>query len=140
MFLVYLIVLVALLYLRWVRRKKSVAYATEILQIFTNQTNGQQVAFRHIFCYASSQTTHRLHEFDSDIVYKWNVICFNDAKLRWKNEISNCSKTGGKIRKLENERINKGGGWGVRKETEKFGRGLRGILVKKGCKEGGVSL
>jgi len=83
MFLVYLIVLVALLYLRWVRRKKSVAYATEILQIFTNQTNGQQVAFRHIFCYASSQTTHRLHEFDSDIVYKWNVICFNDAKLRW---------------------------------------------------------
>ena len=34
---------------------------------------------------------------------KWNVICFNDAKLRLKNEISNCSKTGGKIRKLENE-------------------------------------
>ena len=61
MFLVYLIVLVALLYLRWVRRKKSVAYATEILQIFTNQTKGQRVAFRHILCYASSQTTHRLH-------------------------------------------------------------------------------
>ena len=28
----------------------------------------------------------------------------------------------------------------VRKETEKFGRGLRGILVKKGRKKGGVSL
>ena len=28
----------------------------------------------------------------------------------------------------------------VRKETEKNGRGVRGILVKKGCKEGGVSL
>ncbi|EFS97476.1 hypothetical protein HMPREF1977_1227 [Capnocytophaga ochracea F0287] len=28
----------------------------------------------------------------------------------------------------------------VRKETEKFGRELRGFLVKKGCKEGGVSL
>ena len=28
----------------------------------------------------------------------------------------------------------------IRKETEKFGRELRGILVKKGCKEGGVSL
>ena len=27
-----------------------------------------------------------------------------------------------------------------RKETEKFGRELRRILVKKGCKEGGVSL
>ena len=27
-----------------------------------------------------------------------------------------------------------------RKETEKFGRELRGILAKKGCKEGGVSL
>jgi len=28
----------------------------------------------------------------------------------------------------------------VRKKTEKFGRGLRGILVKKGYKRGGVSL
>ena len=28
----------------------------------------------------------------------------------------------------------------VRKETEKFGRGLREVLVKKGCKMGGVSL
>ena len=28
----------------------------------------------------------------------------------------------------------------IRKETEKFGRGLRGILVKKGCEEGGLSL
>ena len=27
-----------------------------------------------------------------------------------------------------------------RKKTEKFGRELRGVLVKKGCKEGGVSL
>ncbi|AVM55287.1 glycosyltransferase [Capnocytophaga sp. oral taxon 864] len=27
-----------------------------------------------------------------------------------------------------------------RKETEKFGRGLREILMKKGCKMGGVSL
>ena len=30
----------------WVRRKKSVAYATEILQIYTNQTNRQQVAWK----------------------------------------------------------------------------------------------
>jgi len=28
----------------------------------------------------------------------------------------------------------------IRKETEKFGRELREVLVKKGCKEGGVSL
>ena len=28
----------------------------------------------------------------------------------------------------------------IRKETEDFRRGLRGILVKKGCKMGGVSL
>ena len=28
----------------------------------------------------------------------------------------------------------------VRKETEKFGRGEVGFLMKKGCKEGGVSL
>ncbi|AVM55320.1 glycosyltransferase [Capnocytophaga sp. oral taxon 864] len=28
----------------------------------------------------------------------------------------------------------------VRKETEKFGRELRGVLVKKGCEKGGVSL
>ena len=28
----------------------------------------------------------------------------------------------------------------VRKETEKNGRELRGILMKKGCKKGGVSL
>ena len=28
----------------------------------------------------------------------------------------------------------------IRKETEKFGRRLRVFLVKKGCKEGGVSL
>ena len=28
----------------------------------------------------------------------------------------------------------------IRKETEKFGRGEVGFLVKKGCKEGGVSL
>ena len=27
-----------------------------------------------------------------------------------------------------------------RKKTEKFGKGLRGILMKKGCKKGGVSL
>ena len=27
-----------------------------------------------------------------------------------------------------------------RKETEEIGRRLRGILMKKGCKEGGVSL
>ena len=47
------------------------------------------------------------------------------------------------MREWENERMRKwenGEGWGVRKETEKFGRGLRGILVKKGCKKGGVSL
>ena len=31
-------------------------------------------------------------------------------------------------------------GWRIRKEAEKFGRELRGILVKKGCKMGGVSL
>ena len=29
---------------------------------------------------------------------------------------------------------------GFRKETEKFGSESGGILVKKGCKEGGVSL
>ena len=28
----------------------------------------------------------------------------------------------------------------IRKETEKNGRELREVLVKKGCKEGGVSL
>ena len=28
----------------------------------------------------------------------------------------------------------------IRKETEKFGRGEGGFLVKKGCKEGGSSL
>ena len=28
----------------------------------------------------------------------------------------------------------------IRKETEKFGRELREVLVKKGCKMGGVSL
>jgi len=28
----------------------------------------------------------------------------------------------------------------IRKETEKFGRGERGFLMKKGCKMGGVSL
>ena len=28
----------------------------------------------------------------------------------------------------------------IRKETEKFGRGEGGVLMKKGCKEGGVSL
>ena len=31
-------------------------------------------------------------------------------------------------------------GQGVRKETEKNGRELREVLVKKGCKMGGVSL
>ncbi|WP_083477073.1 glycosyltransferase [Capnocytophaga sp. oral taxon 380] len=31
-------------------------------------------------------------------------------------------------------------GWRVRKETKKFGREEGGVLVKKGCKEGGVSL
>jgi len=29
---------------------------------------------------------------------------------------------------------------GIRKETEKFGRGEVGFLMKKDCKEGGVSL
>ena len=28
----------------------------------------------------------------------------------------------------------------IRKETENFGRGKGGFLMKKGCKEGGVSL
>ncbi|WP_289013089.1 glycosyltransferase [uncultured Capnocytophaga sp.] len=28
----------------------------------------------------------------------------------------------------------------MRKETERFGRGEEGFLVKKGCKMGGVSL
>ena len=31
-------------------------------------------------------------------------------------------------------------GWRIRKETESFGRGKGEILVKKGCKEGMVSL
>ena len=31
-------------------------------------------------------------------------------------------------------------GWRIRKETEEFGRGERGFLMKKGCKMGGVSL
>ncbi|WP_258868758.1 glycosyltransferase [Capnocytophaga ochracea] len=31
-------------------------------------------------------------------------------------------------------------GWSIRKETEKFGRGEVGFLMKKGCKEGGGSL
>jgi len=31
-------------------------------------------------------------------------------------------------------------GWRIRKEAKKNGRELREILVKKGCKEGGVSL
>ncbi|AVM55085.1 glycosyltransferase [Capnocytophaga sp. oral taxon 864] len=30
--------------------------------------------------------------------------------------------------------------WRIRKETEIFRRRLRAFLVKKGCKEGGVSL
>ena len=33
-----------------------------------------------------------------------------------------------------------GRGWRIRKETEDFRRGLRGFLVKKGCKMGEVSL
>ena len=32
------------------------------------------------------------------------------------------------------------GGWRIRKITEKFKRRLRGFLMKKGCKESGVSL
>nr|WP_255495778.1 glycosyltransferase [Capnocytophaga sp. oral taxon 903] len=28
----------------------------------------------------------------------------------------------------------------IRKISKKFGRGLREVLVKKGCKEGGISL
>ncbi|WP_258868770.1 glycosyltransferase [Capnocytophaga ochracea] len=31
-------------------------------------------------------------------------------------------------------------GWRIRKKTEKFGREEGEFLVKKGCKEGGVSL
>jgi len=31
-------------------------------------------------------------------------------------------------------------GWRIRKEAEKFGRGEGEILMKKGCKKGGVSL
>ncbi|WP_278591332.1 glycosyltransferase [Capnocytophaga ochracea] len=31
-------------------------------------------------------------------------------------------------------------GWSIRKETERFGREEGGFLVKKGYKEGGVSL
>nr|WP_083475890.1 glycosyltransferase [Capnocytophaga sp. oral taxon 324] len=31
-------------------------------------------------------------------------------------------------------------GLGARKKTEKFGKELRGFLMKKGCKMGGVSL
>nr|WP_152683151.1 glycosyltransferase [Capnocytophaga ochracea] len=31
-------------------------------------------------------------------------------------------------------------GWRFRKETEEFGRGERGFLMKKGCKEGGVRI
>jgi len=31
-------------------------------------------------------------------------------------------------------------GWGVRKETEKFGRGEGGFLMKKGYEGGGLSL
>ena len=33
-----------------------------------------------------------------------------------------------------------GEGWEIQKISERFGRGLREILVKKGCKMGGVSL
>ena len=31
-------------------------------------------------------------------------------------------------------------GWRIRKETKDFRRRLRGILVKKGCKESGVRI
>ena len=42
----------------------------------------------------------------------------------------------------ENRRVGRvrGGGWRIRKITEKIKRRLRGVLMKKGCEEGGVSL
>jgi len=48
----------------------------------------------------------------------------------WQGELANLE-----MRKLANVE-----GWGVRKETEKNGRELRGILVRKCYEEGGGSL
>ena len=73
---------------------------------------------------------------------KWNVICFNDAKLRWKNEIGNCSKTGASrtgsvshtgrlISKLENERISKWGGLSSSEENGDFQKEVEGSFGEK---------
>jgi len=44
------------------------------------------------------------------------------------------------LAKVEMKKRCVGRGWRIRKETEDFRRELRGDLMKKGCKEGGVSL
>ena len=61
---------------------------------------------------------------------KWNVICFNDAKLRLKNEISNCS-TEGEMRKLENERISKWGGLRSSEGNGDFQKEVEGSFDEK---------
>jgi len=44
------------------------------------------------------------------------------------------------LAKVEMKKRCVGRGWRIRKETEDLRRELRGDLVKKGCKEGEVSL
>ena len=67
------------------------------------------------------------------------VSLFNFAKGA--SRTGSVSYTGReKISKLENEKISKLESWGVRKITKKNERIMKRILMKKGCKEGGVSL
>jgi len=48
--------------------------------------------------------------------------------------VNNTNKGNGRVGQVRE------GGQRIRKETEEFGRWLRGVLVKKDCKMGGVSL
>ena len=50
------------------------------------------------------------------------------------------SRTGKTLPKFEMKKRCVGRGWRIRKGTKKFGRREEGFLMKKGYKEGGVSL
>ena len=66
----------------------------------------------------------------------------NERINRLENGVNanNTTKGNRQVELFGRGRIGQRRGWRIRKETEKFKRRLRGVLIKKGCEEGGVSL
>ena len=80
-----------------------------------------------------------MRELENEEISKLeNGVNANNARNT--RNVNNTTKGNGRVGLFRRGRAGQRIGWRIRKKTEDFRRELRGILVKKGCKMGGVSL